>query len=118
MRLKMFFLAAAMSLPLIGCGTLSGGTPQDHLNAARTAFTAAVVSFEAICAQANAPSACHDAKVLAAKDSAVTLANAGFAAAQASIDAGKPDAEAITQSAVEAVAAIGRLVAAMQATSS
>lgn len=114
MRLSKLCLFAALAMPLAACSSLSGGSPQDHLNAARSGFAAATIAYGAICSQPQHPKPCDDPKAQEAERAAVIVANAAFDAAQASIDAGKPDSAAITQSAVEAVAAIGKLVAAMQ----
>lgn len=121
---SMLLIAVFFPLAFVGVGctslqnTFSNMTPQDKLNAARDGFGAAVVAYGAICSQPKHPAACDDPKAIAAEHAAVTLANASFAAAQASIDAGKPDAGAITESAVQAVTAIGPLVAALQGSTS
>jgi len=114
MRLLKTAIAAAFLLSTSACGILPTDTPQDKLNAAKFAFATTAAVYDAICIGATPPPACHDPKAIAAEQAVKDLANNAFAAAQASIDAGKPDAPALVAAAITAVPIIENLLAALR----
>lgn len=109
-----FVSAFAAAVLLAGCSTLGLNTPQEKLDGARFAFGTAVALYNTVCAGPAAPKSCTDPKAVAAEMAAKDLANQTFAAAQASIDAGKPDKEALVSAALNAVLVIENLVAALR----
>jgi len=111
MRLfKSFLAASVLSLSLSACATF-GDTPQEQLNGAKFAFNTAVAVYNTICAGRSAPTSCTDPKSVAAENSAKDLFENALAAAQASIDAGKPDKDALVAATLSAVVIIENLVA-------
>ena len=99
---------------LAGCSTLGLETPQEKLDGAKFAFATAVSLYNTICLGPTPPASCTDPKAVAAEQAAKDAAANAFAAAQASIDAGKPDKEALVAASLNAVLIIENLVAALR----
>jgi len=111
---KLLATAFAASILLSGCATLGLQTPQEKLDGAKFAFATAVSLYNTICLGPTPPASCTDPKAMAAEQAAKDAAANAFAAAQASIDAGKPDKEALVAASLNAVLIIENLVAALR----